>query len=104
MKEFIEQAGVKDTNSFPFVIIGNKTDLERVVDQEKGESYAKKLGKSARFFETSAKDGRGIEDAFKYAIEKTSSMVKDDDLYVAPTLNLNKVNKPKKKKKGCCKR
>jgi GTPase KRas protein len=49
----------------PMVLIGNKNDLtsERVVHTVEGEKLAAKLH-VGRFFETSAKTGRNIEDAF----------------------------------------
>ena len=33
-KEFIDKANPKDPTRFPFVVIGNKTDLERKVTEE----------------------------------------------------------------------
>ena len=51
------------------VLIGNKTDLEdqRVVARERGENLAKE--NNMIFFETSALNGNGIEEAFKKSIE-----------------------------------
>ena len=100
----MDQSGVKDPESFPFILIGNKTDKEekREVDTERGESGAGKLSKKTKFFETSAKSGEGVEQAFNSVIELAAAQLKEDDLYVAPTLNLNATQPQKKKKKGCC--
>lgn len=89
-KEFLDQAGIKDADSFPFVLIGNKDDLDdkRAVDEERGQSGAGKLSKKSKFFETSASEGNNVEEAFNAVIELAASTVKDDDLYVAPSLNL----------------
>lgn len=98
------QAGVKDADSFPFVLIGNKSDKEekKEVDEDRGKSGASKLSKIHRFFETSAKDGTNVDTCFNQVIELAASQVKEDNLYVAPSLNLGAGNKADKKKKGCC--
>ena len=51
------------------VLIGNKTDLEdqRVVARERGENLAKE--NNMIFFETSALNGNGIEEAFKKVLK-----------------------------------
>jgi len=48
-----------------FIVIGNKTDLEmdRAVSRSEGEILASQLG-ALDFFETSAKTGAGVENAF----------------------------------------
>ena len=55
---------VKDADKVPMVMIGNKLDLERqrVVTKQEAADYAASVG--AQYAETSAKNGRGIEDAF----------------------------------------
>ena len=101
----MEKSGVKDPESFPFVLIGNKADKDskREVDAERGSSGSSKLSKKSKFFEVSAKSGEGVEAALNSVIEFAASQLKEDDLYVAPTLNLNATqSQSKKKKKGCC--
>lgn len=45
-----------------FILMANKVDLEnRVVEREEGEKMAEEVG--ASYFETSAKDGTGIQNA-----------------------------------------
>lgn len=53
-------------------IVGNKTDREfnRVVSLDQGQTYAE--NKNSLFFETSAKQGRGVEEIFDKVIEKVS--------------------------------
>ena len=55
---FIENAGPSDPDTFPFVCIGNKLDLEqeRSVATAQGEKWAKS-NNDMMFFETSATDG-----------------------------------------------
>ena len=58
------------------VLIGNKTDLEdqRVVAKERGENLAKE--NNMIFFETSALNGNGIEEAFKKSIEEVDQKIR----------------------------
>ena len=56
----------KFTGNIPFILLGNKLDLEkdRTVPKEKGEEEAKKIG-AINFYETSAKSGTAVDDAFE---------------------------------------
>ena len=60
------------SNTFPFIIIANKIDLElegkRVVTKEEAQAFADKYG--LPLFETSAKSGQGVEEAFQTLIQK----------------------------------
>lgn len=51
--------------SFPFMVIGNKLDIEedRSVEKETAGEFAKQEG--MEFLETSAKDNVNVEEAFK---------------------------------------
>lgn len=40
-KEFIEKANPKEPSKFPFVVIGNKTDLERQVTEEEARQWCR---------------------------------------------------------------
>jgi len=55
---------VKDTQSVPIVLVGNKSDLEcdRTVDMLEGQLFAQELG--CRFVETSAKLGINVTETF----------------------------------------
>eukprot|EP00761_Pharyngomonas_kirbyi_P011944 gb/GECH01011970.1/.p1 GENE.gb/GECH01011970.1/~~gb/GECH01011970.1/.p1 ORF type:complete len:183 (+),score=33.61 gb/GECH01011970.1/:1-549(+) len=55
---------VKDTDTVPAILIGNKADLEqeRQVSWEDGEAKAKQWG--CLFLETSAKTGMNVDEAF----------------------------------------
>ena len=52
-----------------FGVIANKTDLnkEQIITSEEGKEYAKKI--NALYFETSAKDYKSIENAFKEIVK-----------------------------------
>ena len=65
-------AEVQDPKTFPFIIIANKIDLElegkRVVTKGVAQAFADKYG--LPLFETSAKSGQGVEEAFQTLIQK----------------------------------
>lgn len=66
----------KDLEEFagkaPFILIGNKMDLDsnRQVSKADAQKIASELG-ALEFFETSAKTGAGVENAFKILATKT---------------------------------
>jgi len=55
---------VKDQDRLPFILVGNKADLEneRIVTKEEGEQRAAELG--CRFMETSAKTRQNVVEIF----------------------------------------
>jgi len=60
------------TGSIPFILIGNKMDLgsKRQISLEEGKKLASEI-RALDFFETSAKTGTGIENAFHQLAIKT---------------------------------
>ena len=75
------QAWLKDCKELAprtvlLVLIGNKSDLEdqRVITKERGEYLAKE--NNMMFFETSALNGNGIEEAFKKSIEAVDQKIR----------------------------
>ena len=62
-EEFLAQAGVQDPAKFPFIVIGNKSDHQnRVITTEQGRQWCRDNG--CCYFEASAKDGSGVDEAF----------------------------------------
>ena len=75
------QAWLKDCKELAprtvlLVLVGNKSDLEdqRVITKERGEYLAKE--NNMMFFETSALNGNGIEEAFKKSIEAVDQKIR----------------------------
>uniref|UniRef100_A0A7S4P8M9 small monomeric GTPase n=1 Tax=Paramoeba aestuarina TaxID=180227 RepID=A0A7S4P8M9_9EUKA len=65
---------VKDCDSVPMVLVGNKCDLadQRVITQEQGEALAKKFN-SCTFLESSAKTKANVEAIFHDLVRQISS-------------------------------
>ena len=83
------------------VLLGNKCDIkERVVSQQQGKEMAQKLNIS--YFETSAKTGKGINEAFlhlaKEIMKKKGNVISDR----RKSFRLTSSTQRKNNKKGCC--
>ena len=79
LKEWIDSVNkVKDNNTtgFPFIILANKVDLEeeRKISHEEGKAFADKL--KIPYFETSAKTGQGLQEAFQCLFESVYKTTK----------------------------
>ncbi|KAJ3247203.1 hypothetical protein HDU78_005010 [Chytriomyces hyalinus] len=65
--EFLLQASPRDPDNFPFVVLGNKVDLEesrRQVSQKRALAWCQQKGKIP-YFETSAKEAINVDMAFQ---------------------------------------
>lgn len=66
-EEFLIQASPRDPESFPFVMLANKIDLgeeKRQVPRKRVLAYCHQKGQLP-YFECSAKEGEGVEQAFE---------------------------------------
>ncbi|CAH1118376.1 unnamed protein product [Phaedon cochleariae] len=80
--EFLIQASPREPENFPFVLLGNKFDLEpRAISSKRAQQWCQSKN-NIPYFETSAKDGLNVEQAFmtiaKNALAQQNSAV---DLY-----------------------
>jgi Ras-related protein Rab-7A len=101
--EFLTQAAPRNPESFPFVLIGNKIDLEnRAVTQKRAQAWCQANG-NIPYFETSAKEAINVDQAFqtiaKNALAQEQSL--DEDNIIPNTVTLPD-NNPKQEKGGCC--
>lgn len=65
--EFLIQASPMDPESFPFVVLGNKVDVEeskRMISSKRAMSFCQAKG-GIPYFETSAKEAVNVEQAFE---------------------------------------
>lgn len=95
VSDWIKQIQEMAPENTPIVLCGNKIDLpNRVVTKEQAEEYAEK--NNLTYFETSAKDGTGIEEAFQHIAERIGEIVPDKQVInITPRKN-------EKDGKGCC--
>jgi len=97
-EDFLSTANPKSPEKFPFLLLGNKSDLDskRQVKADHAQSWIKEQGLSGCFaFETSAKDAVNVDQAFQALVK--SSMIhepKDSEIpkvdFSAPAVQENK--------------
>jgi len=95
-EEFLYYADVSDKDTFPFVLIGNKVDLEgekKEVGEEGVMEWCAQNG-NLPYIQTSAKEATNVQLAFISALQRWKNMeAKVDKPYTQPrTLNLNSHN------------
>ncbi len=86
--EFLVQASPRDPDSFPFIVLGNKVDVDeskRVVSEKRAAAWCQAKG-NIPYFETSAKEATNVEQAFqtiaKTALQRESDVEMYTQLYV----------------------
>ncbi|QSS65555.1 GTPase Rab7 [Histoplasma capsulatum] len=68
--EFLIQASPRDPESFPFVVLGNKIDVEeskRMISSKRATTYCQSKG-NIPYFETSAKEAINVEQKSRRAL------------------------------------
>jgi len=104
MDEFIAQASPRNPKEFPFVVLGNKSDLaktNRQVADAKARSWCKNKN-DIPYFETSAKDNINVEQAFQnVARNALKQEATTAPVYLPPALDLDK-KAATKDSKSCC--
>jgi len=100
-RSFLVQAGPKDPENFPFVVLGNKIDLEnqRVVSQKRAQAWCATKN-SIPYYETSAKEAINVEQAFQVIAKNALKQDPEDTNLILPPIELNKPSE--EKKGGCC--
>ena len=95
---------ITDLSKKPVIILGNKCDLEEIreVTYKEGEEYAENLG--YHFYETSAKTGKNVKEAFDDIFEQLYQINKDEIEGKVVSKNKMTLNNKQKKnsKKKCC--
>ena len=86
--EFLIQAGPRDPDNFPFVVLGNKVDLDsRVVSQKRALAWCQAKG-NIPYFETSAKEAINVEQAFQIIARAALKQDTEDDIYLPDTIDM----------------
>jgi len=114
-KDFLDHANPTDPGKFPFVIVGNKTDLaDRKVPNDAARAWCQANG-GYPYFETCATKNEGVSAVFVKVSELTSEMSNSMDLGMPLSMNAASgalkldanveasaaANQQEKKKKGC---
>jgi len=87
--EFLIQAGPRDPDNFPFVVLGNKIDLEsRVVSQKRAVAWCQAKG-NVPYFETSAKEAINVEQAFQIIARNALKQDSEEDIYLPDTIDVS---------------
>jgi small GTP-binding protein len=99
-QEFLHYADVRDSEKFPFILIGNKVDVgQRVVRRETAEEWCQANG-GMPYFETSAKDNINVEKAFITAVERLRRVEPVLKAVYSDAIDLSKTKATEST--GCC--
>ncbi|XP_056848979.1 ras-related protein RABG3e-like, partial [Raphanus sativus] len=94
-EEFLIQASPSDPENFPFVVIGNKIDVDggnsRVVSEKKARAWCASKG-NIPYYETSAKEGTNVEDAFMCITKNAMKSGEEDEMYLPDTIDVGTSN------------
>lgn len=104
-KEFLYYADIADGDNFPFVLLGNKVDVEsekRQVGADEAKQWCADSG-SVPYYETSAKTAVNVEEAFIAAVRRVVELDRKNDVRgeVDP-INLSQKPSDVHKKSDCC--
>jgi Ras-related protein Rab-7A len=102
--EFLIQASPQDPENFPFMLLGNKVDVDggnsRTVSKKKAEAWTQSKG-GLPYFETSAKEDINVETAFMQIARNALRNEKEEEIYMPDAVNMNTSAVPKKNS-SCC--
>ncbi|XP_041460458.1 ras-related protein Rab-9A-like [Lytechinus variegatus] len=104
-KEFLYYADIADGENFPFVLLGNKVDVEsekRQVGVDEAKQWCADNG-GVPYYETSAKTAVNVEEAFIAAVRRVVELDRKNDVRddVNP-INLNQKPSNVHKRSDCC--
>ena len=104
-KDFLSSLNPPDPNTYPFILVGNKSDIKNniLVNNDEIDAYCKEHN-NMPYFATSGKEDINLEETFaKVADLAYERNTKNEDNFVPVETKFLKVNKeePKKNKCGC---
>jgi Ras-related protein Rab-7A len=95
--EFLTQAGPRDPANFPFVVLANmcdKANERRVSEQEARSWCAEGRNPPIPYFETSAKEGINIDQAFQHVCELALAQDRShEEVFIPQTLRVTQEKK-----------
>eukprot|EP00158_Paraphelidium_tribonemae_P009251 Partr_v1_DN28812_c0_g1_i2_m33635 putative member RAS oncogene family len=81
--EFLVQSSPRDPENFPFVVLGNKIDVDeskRAISQKRAAAWCQSKG-NVPYFETSAKEAINVEDAFQTIARNALAQEQEVEIY-----------------------
>nr|XP_034927398.1 ras-related protein Rab7-like isoform X1 [Populus alba] len=92
------QASPSDPENFPFVVLGNKVDVDggnsRVVSEKKARAWCAAKG-NIPYFETSAKEGINVEEAFQCIAKNALKSGEEEEIYLPDTIDVGTSSQPR---------
>jgi Ras-related protein Rab-7A len=89
---FFGQASPSDPENFPFVVLGNKVDVDsgnsRVVSEKKAKVWCASKG-NIPYFETSAKEDYNVDAAFLCIAKNALKNETEEEIYLPDTIDIN---------------
>ena len=81
-ENFLTQASPRDPENFPFIVIGNKSDLadERILKMNTNVKKWCKDKYNIQYFEASARDNINVEQAFETIAKNALAREKEQDI------------------------
>lgn len=100
--EFLIQSSPKDPDNFPFVVLGNKVDLEnRSIPSQRAQQWCHN-NNNISYFETSAKEALNVELAFQAIAKNALAQEAEDEFHNEfPASVLCKSAEASKPSSGC---
>ncbi|URE04382.1 STYKc [Musa troglodytarum] len=103
-EEFLLQASPPDPENFPFIVLGNKIDIDggnsRVVSEKKAKAWCASKG-NIPYFETSAKEGLNVEAAFQCIAMNALKNEPEEDIYLPDTIDVAGGARQQHRSSGC---
>lgn len=103
-EEFLIQANVRSQETFPFVALGNKCDLEaqRQVSSSKAKAWCARKD-DMPYFETSAKTADNVEQAFLAVAKKALEQEPEaEPIFIPHTVDLDRDQRNKAAEDNMC--
>ncbi|CAN1777770.1 Ras-related protein Rab7 [Linum perenne] len=90
-EEFLLQASPPDPENFPFVVLGNKVDIDngnsRMVSEKKTKAWCS-LKRNIPYFDTSAKEGFNVDVAFECIAKNALKNESEEDMYLLENIDV----------------